>query len=163
MKGVFLLLGSNLGDRLKILEHALQLIENEIGHIKMRSSIYRTKAWGIEEQPDFLNQVVEIESDLSPGNMLKKVNDIEEKLGRKRRIRWDARMIDIDILYYGELILKTELLIIPHTQIENRNFALIPMVEIAPDFIHPKLLLTQKELLSRCKDKLAVKKFIPKK
>ena len=158
MKGVFLLLGSNLGNRQIMLDKALNLIENEIGAILACSSIYHTKAWGIEDQPDFLNQAIEIDSSLPPNKLLIKINAIEEKLGRIRRIKWHSRIIDIDILYYNKLILETEDLIIPHAEIQFRKFALMPMVEIAPDFVHPKLMLSQRELLARCTDELTVKK-----
>lgn len=156
MKGIYLLLGSNLGNSKEILDHAVSEIEHDIGDIINASSIYKTKAWGIEDQPDFLNQVVEIESSFSPEVLLEKVNEIEEKLGRVRLIKWQARIIDIDILYYGNVIIKSKDLVIPHPENENRNFVLAPMAEIAPDFIHPVLKLPQKKLLKNSKDDLAV-------
>lgn len=156
MKGIYLLLGSNLGNSKEILDHAVSEIEHDIGDIINTSSIYKTKAWGMEDQPDFLNQVVEIESSFSPEVLLEKVNKIEEKLGRVRLIKWQARIIDIDILYYGNVIIKSKHLVIPHPENENRNFVLAPMAEIAPDFIHPVLKLPQKKLLKNSKDDLAV-------
>ena len=159
MKGIYLLLGSNLGDSKTMLTMALELVDHRIGKIINSSSIYATKAWGIEDQPDFLNQVLEIECALSPQSLLQKINEIEEALGRKRLIKWGSRIIDIDILYYGELIVDTEDLIIPHPENQNRNFVLVPMTEIAPDFLHPAFHLTQSQLLDRCKDKLRVKKM----
>ncbi len=156
MKGIYLLLGSNLGNSKEILDHAVSEIEHDIGDIINTSSIYKTKAWGMEDQPDFLNQVVEIESSFSPEVLLEKVNKIEEKLGRVRLIKWQARIIDIDILYYGNVIIKSKDLVIPHPENENRNFVLAPMAEIAPDFIHPVLKLPQEKLLKNSKDDLAV-------
>ncbi len=156
MKGIYLLLGSNLGNSKEILDHAVSEIEHDIGDIINTSSIYKTKAWGMEDQPDFLNQVVEIESSFSPEVLLKKVNKIEEKLGRVRLIKWQARIIDIDILYYGNVIIKSKDLVIPHPENENRNFVLAPMAEIAPDFIHPVLKLRQEKLLKNSTDDLAV-------
>ena len=160
MKGIYLLLGSNLGDSLAMLDKAVDLDEEFIGRVINTSSVYSTKAWGIEDQPDFLNQVLEIDSLLEPEKILILVNEIEEKLGRIRYIKWQARIIDIDILYYNDLIIDTERLKIPHPENENRNFVLYPMAEISPDFIHPKLKVTQAQLLSQCEDKLDVKKLI---
>jgi len=159
MKGIYLLLGSNLGDRKEILKMARRHIGLSIGNIIQSSSIYATKAWGVEEQPDFLNQVVEVESENTPEEILLNVNSIEEKLGRVRKIKWQSRIIDIDILYYGSLILNTQDLVIPHAENQNRNFVLAPMVEIAPDFVHPVFLRTQQQLLNTCTDGLEVKKL----
>lgn len=159
MNGIYLLLGSNLGDSLAMLDKAIDLVEVDIGRVVNASSVYSTKAWGIKDQPDFLNQVIEIESAYEPEKLLILVNEIEEKLGRKRFIKWHSRIIDIDILYYNDLILDSEHLIIPHPENENRNFVLRPMAEIAPNFIHPKLKITQAELLSECEDKLGVEKL----
>lgn len=158
MKGIYLLLGSNLGDSRALLEKANFEISNDIGEIVMSSSVYSTKAWGIENQADFLNQVVEVESDLTAAIILQNINKIEEKLGRVRYIKWHSRIIDIDILYYGNEIINTEKLCVPHPENQKRNFVLVPMTEIAPEFIHPKLLLSQKALLENCTDKLEVKK-----
>ena len=159
MKGVYLLLGSNLGNSRETLRKAIDQIEVAIGNIISLSSVYKTKAWGIEDQPDFLNQVVEVASDLTAEKMLQKINEIEEKRGRVRHIKWQSRIIDIDILYYGDEIINSEKLVIPHPENQNRNFVLAPMAEIAPDLVHPVLLLTQRELLGNCTDKLDVKKI----
>jgi len=159
MKGIFLLLGSNLGNRSEMLQKTRDFINNEIGRIVMQSSIYSTKAWGVEDQPDFLNQVIEIDTDLDPHTILKKVNKIEERLGRVRYIKWHSRIIDIDILYYGQMIVESKDLVIPHPEIENRRFVLVPMVEIATSWIHPLLLVSQGELLIKCTDKLDIKKY----
>ena len=156
MKGIYLLLGSNLGDSSKILRDASKRIEASIGKITKFSSVYQTKAWGVEDQPDFLNQVIEIDSSLSPKEILKQINQIEEQMGRIRIKKWHSRIIDIDILYYGSEIINQTDLVIPHKENENRNFVLAPMAEIAPDFIHPQLGLTQEELLKNCKDPLKV-------
>ncbi len=142
-----------------MLNRAADLIDHRIGKIVNSSSIYATKAWGIEDQPDFLNQVLEIECEFSPQSLLIKINQIEKALGRKRLIKWGSRIIDIDILYYGELTVDTVDLIIPHPENQNRNFVLVPMTEIAPDLLHPVFHLTQTQLLDRCKDELGVKKM----
>ncbi len=160
MKGIYLLLGSNLGDSRSLLEKAKAEISKDIGKIVISSFIYCTKAWGIEHQPDFFNQVLEVESDLPADIILQKINMIEEKLGRVRYIKWGSRIIDIDILYYGNEIIDTEKLRVPHPENKNRNFVLVPMAEIAPDFVHPKLLLTQTDMLRKCTDTLEVQKCV---
>ena len=159
MKGIYLLLGSNLGDSLAMLKRATGLVEKKIGKVVNASSVYATKAWGIEDQPDFLNQVVEVDSAQEPEVILSNANAIEKELGRIRKIKWHSRIIDIDILHYGKLIVNTKNLVIPHAENENRKFVLFPMAEIAPDFIHPKLNKTQEALLIGCKDKLGVEKL----
>ncbi len=159
MSGIYLLLGSNLGDSNAMLEKARAMISMEIGGIITTSSLYATKAWGAENQPDFLNQVVEVDSALSPEELLKKVNEIEKALGRVRKTKWGTRSIDIDILYYQNEIVQTENLLVPHPQNQNRNFVLVPMVEIAPDFVHPIFKCSQKELLEKSPDKLGVTKL----
>lgn len=157
MKGIYLLLGSNIGDSEKVLSAAIELIELEVGKVIDMSSVYSTKAWGVEDQPDFLNQVVEIESNLDPENVLVKINEIEKKLGRVRFQKWHSRIIDIDILYFGAEIIDTPNLVIPHPENQNRNFVLTPIAEIAPELIHPVLGISQKELLEKCADPLEVR------
>ena len=156
MKGIYLLLGSNLGDSRGMLKSAVELIELKLGKVVDCSSIYKTKAWGVENQPNFLNQVVEIESSLIPEKLLKEINQIEERLGRVRYEKWHSRIIDIDILYYGKKIVDTDDLKIPHPENQHRNFVLVPMAEIAADLIHPQLGLNQRELMENCSDTLDV-------
>jgi 2-amino-4-hydroxy-6-hydroxymethyldihydropteridine diphosphokinase len=156
MKGVYLLLGSNLGDSESILRLAKSLIEARIGTVIKASSIYLTKAWGIENQPDFLNQVLELDTVLDASKVLQYILEIERELGRIRFQKWGTRIIDIDILYFGKLIIDTKNLVIPHPENQNRNFVLVPMAEIAPDLMHPVLQLSQTELLKKCPDKMKV-------
>jgi 2-amino-4-hydroxy-6-hydroxymethyldihydropteridine diphosphokinase len=156
MKGVYLLLGSNLGDSESILRLAKSLIEARIGTVIKASSIYLTKAWGIENQPDFLNQVLELDTVLDASKVLQCILEIERELGRIRFQKWGTRIIDIDILYFGKLIIDTKNLVIPHPENQNRNFVLVPMAEIAPDLMHPVLQLSQTELLKKCPDKMKV-------
>lgn len=153
---IYLLLGSNQGERLENIQEARRLINGRIGRMVRSSSVYLTAAWGEIDQPNFYNQVVQVDSELLPMELLKVINEIELLLGRLRAQKWGPRLIDIDILYYKDLKLETEVLTIPHPHIQNRRFALEPMAEIAPDFIHPILQQTQSELLRNCHDKLAV-------
>ena len=156
MKTIFLLLGGNLGDRNQNLEDARECIALKIGTIKKTSSIYQTAAWGVENQPAFLNQVVEVSSLLSPQKTLTQINEIEKKLGRKRYQKWYARTIDIDILYYENEIIVEENLKVPHPFLHQRRFTLVPLAEIAPSFVHPILKKTNAELLEECEDDLPV-------
>lgn len=153
---VFLLLGSNLGNRKQMLDKAAVLIDKRLGNITNASSIYETSAWGKEDQPAFLNQVVEIATSFTPHRLLKEIAIIEEELGRVRFEKWGERVIDIDILYFNSSIVITSNLEIPHAGIPDRRFTLIPMVELAPDFKHPRSGKTQQQLLEECKDNLEV-------
>jgi len=134
---IYLGLGSNLGDRLAYLEDGCQVIEAKAGRIVSRSTIYETLAYGNTNQPNFLNQVIEIESDHSPEFLLHTLKQIENGFDRVRKEHWGPRTFDIDILFYGNEIIEHSNLIIPHPDIVNRLFVLIPMNEIAPNFIHP--------------------------
>jgi 2-amino-4-hydroxy-6-hydroxymethyldihydropteridine diphosphokinase len=155
----FFLLGSNQGDRVHQLRDATNKISRLIGQIKKKSSIYQTVAWGKTDQPDFLNQALIVKSSLSSQEVLKIIHSIELEMGRQRTTKWSERVIDIDILYANDLIFNLSDLKIPHPEIQNRKFVLIPLVEIAPNFIHPILMKTNAELLSICKDSLAVEIF----
>lgn len=155
-KEVFILLGANLGDRLSNFETAKKLLEIQIGTINRQSKIYETAAWGLIDQPNFLNQVLEIETQLSPSLLLKKILAIEKKMGRIRTQKWGERLIDIDILYFGKEIISQENLKIPHPYLQERRFTLIPLAEIAPNFRHPILLKSNDELLEVCKDNSTV-------
>lgn len=155
---IFILLGSNLGNRKANLQKAALGIEKRLGVIKKRSSLYETKPWGKSDQPDFLNQVVLVESNLPIESVLDCVLDIEQDLGRKRGEKWGARLIDIDLLYAENRIIDSDKLTLPHPGIPDRRFVLQPLVEIAPDFVHPVLKKTNLELLDLCYDTLLVKK-----
>jgi 2-amino-4-hydroxy-6-hydroxymethyldihydropteridine diphosphokinase len=154
--GIYLLLGSNIGDRRKIISDACELIRELAGEIVQYSGIYETEAWGKTSQPAFLNQVIEITTKLVPKKLLAALQLIENKLGRVRHEKWGERTIDIDVLYYGDLILQDQSLSIPHPEISSRRFTLVPLVEIAADFINPVHLISNAELLKSCKDELKV-------
>lgn len=156
-KEVFIGLGSNLGDRAKNLKNAIHEIELTIGTIIRLSSVYETKPWGKATQPDFFNQVILVHSNKSPEDCLITLSGIEKQMGRKREEKWGARIIDLDLLYVNGHVIETNKLSLPHSGIAQRRFVLVPLVEIAPDFIHPLLLKNQRQLLSECPDLLEVK------
>ena len=151
-KELFILLGTNLGDRLLHLETAKKAIEKSVGKVVASSKIYETAAWGITDQPNFLNQVLKIETSLKPEKTLHIILTIEEQMGRIREQKWGARLIDIDILYFGSHKINTDKLTIPHPFLQDRRFTLIPLVEIASGFIHPVFKKSNSALLQNCKD-----------
>lgn len=163
MAHVYLLLGANLGDREQQMQAARDGIEASIGLIVKASELYETTSWGAEEeQPDYLNQVLLVETVQAPLQVLKESNTIEARLGRVRKKKWDARIIDIDILFYDHQIVDLPQLQIPHPYFQERNFALVPMNEIAPEYIHPILSKSVNELLHDSADPLSVRLFTPK-
>lgn len=156
MNGVYLLLGTNLGERLSNLSLACRLLSEGGCMIEAKSRVYETAAWGITEQPSFLNQVLKADTTLSPEDLLALLLRTEQEMGRIRHVKWGERLIDIDILYYHDVVQESTDLHIPHPQIQNRRFTLVPMVELAADEIHPTLQKTQAELLEGCPDDLEV-------
>ena len=157
MNGIYLLIGTNLGDRLANLRKAEQLLMENRVKVLDESSVYETEPWGESDQAWFLNAVLQVETIKSPIDLLETCLSIEEKMGRVRKEKWKERIIDIDILYYADEILDEKELTIPHPGIPERKFTLIPLVELCPDERHPILELTQLELLSKCSDKLDCK------
>ncbi len=158
MKTAYLLLGSNEGNRTEWLKRAIALIDEGCGAIMKQSAVYETAAWGITAQPDFLNMVVEVETDLAPADLLACVLHVENQLGRKRDVKWGPRTIDIDILLYGSEIIDQPELKVPHPYLQERRFTLAPLAELAPDYIHPVLHQTINELLAVCPDELEVRR-----
>ncbi len=157
----YLLLGTNMGNRIAMLDRARNEIAQEIGSTLEISSVYETGAWGDESQPNYLNQVVLAVTSLQPRQLLEKINAIEKKLGRTRIKKWESRPIDIDILYYGNHIVDEPDLHVPHPHLPNRRFALIPLQEIAPLLIHPVSQKTTTELLNQTADQLSVRLYKP--
>ena len=156
MQGIYLLLGTNLGDRQANLERAIQLIEAKGITVTRTSSIYETAAWGIEDQPGFLNQVTQVETELPAGKLLQVLLAIEIEMGRVRIQKWGERLIDLDILYYHDQVIDQKDLQVPHPGIPDRRFTLVPLVELAADAVHPVNGKTQADLLEACPDTLEV-------
>ena len=159
MNSVYLLIGGNMGDRMGYLQRAKEAIGKNAGTILEASAIYETEAWGLTHQEKFLNQALKIETWMLPKELLRSVLDIEESLGRKRVVRYGPRIIDIDILFYGDEIVHEPHLEIPHPEIQNRRFALQCLDDIAPAYHHPVLHKTIAQLLAECPDPLMVNKF----
>ncbi|MFT6827327.1 MAG: 2-amino-4-hydroxy-6-hydroxymethyldihydropteridine diphosphokinase [Roseivirga sp.] len=154
MNGIYLLLGTNLGNRERNLQLAKEHLTAHQLVIKKESKVYETAAWGIEDQPSFLNQVVEVDTSKNPERILIIIQIIEESMGRIRNEKWAQRLIDIDILYYKDLVVDKPRLKIPHPEIANRRFTLMPLVEIAANQVHPVTGQTQSAMLNECSDKL---------
>ncbi len=159
LTNAWLLLGSNLGDRINNLLAAQNHIAEKAGTIVTNSSLYETAAWGNENQPAFLNRALLITTALPPEDLLCAIKSIEKKMGRKQTEKWGARLIDIDILLMGTIVYDSPALSIPHPQMHKRRFTLVPLAEIAPNAKHPLLKQTVKALLKSCADKLEVIKF----
>ena len=160
---VFLGLGSNVGDREDYMMQALTAIGGlEKSRIQDISSIYETEPWGKKDQGIFLNQVVEVETQITPHELLRMCKKIEEKLGRKNGKAWDPRTMDIDLLLYGDRIVEEAELRVPHPRLQGRRFVLIPLDEIAPNFSIPGSGMTVREALEACPDTGSVKLFLNK-
>jgi len=159
MNKVYLLLGSNMGNSQQQLLKAINNITQQVGIVTRQSSLYATAAWGNKNQPDFLNQVLIIATELTAQQTLETILLIEKKMGRVRTTKNAPRIIDIDILFFNKEIIAEKNLTVPHPEIENRRFVLIPVNELSPNLKHP---ISQKiihQLLKDCTDKLDVKKF----
>jgi 2-amino-4-hydroxy-6-hydroxymethyldihydropteridine diphosphokinase len=160
MNIVFLATGTNLGKRQLNLRRAVEAIGKFIGEITGSSSVYETEPWGFMSGEKFLNQVIKVETELSPINLLEKIHEIESGLGRVRgKEQYSSRIIDIDILLYEDMIVDEASLKIPHPLIGDRRFVLVPLCEIASELRHPVLNKTMGELLEMCKDKGVVRKL----
>jgi 2-amino-4-hydroxy-6-hydroxymethyldihydropteridine diphosphokinase len=159
MKGKYLLLGSNVGDREKHLREAREKVVRHIGAVVRESSVYLTEPWGFQKQTPFYNQILQIHTDLGPHEVLHTILHIEKELGRLRTGKWKERIIDIDILYYEDEIINDAQLTIPHPGIPDRRFVLEPLCEIIPDAIHPALNVSNRYLLSHTNDPLRVEKI----
>ena len=155
-KTTYLSLGSNKGNTKKNIDLATALIAEKIGEIEGQSSYYETVAWGNPNQADFLNIVLAIKTNLSPDAILFETQQIESVVGREPADKWSPRIIDIDILFIDNELVKKKDLEIPHPLLHERNFVLLPMMEIAPEFMHPILNQTIEDIYMECKDECDV-------
>ena len=154
---LYILLGGNLGDKQKVFSEVRARLNQQVGTITNQSVLYETEPWGFESDDIFWNQVLEISTELSPEKVLKQTQQIEHEMGRIRKAnQYDSRIIDIDILFYGDQIIQTENLVVPHPRIQERKFALVPLSEIASELIHPVLQKNISQLLEECTDSLKV-------
>ena len=154
---LYLLLGGNLGDKKQVFEETTRLLGEQVGRITRQSHIYETEPWGFESSDLFWNQALELSVSISAEEVLDKTQQIEQQLGRTRKAnQYDSRIIDIDILFYGDQVISLENLNIPHPRIQERKFVLVPLNEIAPDLQHPVLQKSIGQLLIECPDQLRV-------
>ncbi len=158
MIDVFLLLGSNLGDRKKFLQQAITHIEADVAPVLQASAVYETQSWGKTDLPDYLNQVLLLQTTMPANTILQKILSIELLMGRRREEKWGSRTIDIDILFYGDAIIDEPDLKVPHPEMHKRRFTLEPLAMIAPNFVHPLIKKNILQLKSELNDELIVKK-----
>ena len=159
MNKTYLLLGSNMGNSRQLLLQAIKLIKKKIGRVTRQSKLYATAAWGNTNQPDFLNQVIVVETTLGAAEIIKNILSIETEMGRIRTVKNAPRIIDIDILFFNKEMIREKDLTVPHPEIQNRRFVLVPLNELSPGLKHPVLKKTIHQLLEDCTDTLYVKKF----
>ena len=159
MNNIYLLLGSNIGNSKATLSKAILQIEKRIGSVIRQSGLYSTGAWGNTQQPDFLNQIIIVETKLTALQTMHTILAIEKSMGRVRTVKNAPRIIDIDILFFNKEIIDLPDLTVPHPQMQNRRFVLIPLNQLSPNLKHPGLKKTVHQLLMHCPDKLHVKKF----
>src|SRR5690554_5850622 len=157
MHDVFLSVGGNLGNKQHNLQKVRMYISRRIGELTGQSSVYETPPWGFFAEEDFWNQVLQVRTALSPENVLREAHEIEQLFGRKQDAGYYmSREMDIDILYYDSDTISTDELIIPHPRIPERLFVLVPLVELAPGYVHPVHKRTNRQLLDQCSDKSAI-------
>lgn len=156
---IYLLLGSNQQQPAKQLEHAEKKVDKLIGKVIRKSKIYQTEAWGNVSQPDFLNRVLVVQTTLKATSVLQTILQIEQSMGRIRTKRYAPRVIDIDILFFDKEIIHQSNLKVPHPLLAERNFVLVPLNELSPQFIHPEKNESVHELMKKCKDTLNVKRI----
>ena len=159
MNTAYLLTGGNMGNREENLAKARELVGEQCGTVSKVSSVYETAAWGMTEQPAFLNQALELQTNLNARQLIRRILKVEKQMGRVREEKYGPRIIDIDILLFNQEKHNYHFLKLPHPEMQNRRFALLPLSEIAAQEIHPVFNKTISTLLAGCKDELDVKKY----
>ena len=155
---VYLALGTNLGDRLANLKQAIAALTPQL-EVKARSQVYETPPWGFEDQPKFLNQVIKANTYLDPEPLLKHLKRLEVALGRKESFPNGPRLIDLDILFYDDLVMDKPSIVIPHPRLQERGFVLLPLMEIAPNLVHPVNKKSVREMAEMCNVE-GIEKFV---
>lgn len=145
---IYIALGTNLGERLANLRAAIRTMPPDVNVIE-ESPVYETPPWGYEDQPAFLNMVIKAETNLQPESLLAYLKQIEAELGREKSVRWGPRLIDLDILFYDDLVLNSPPLVIPHPRLHERAFVLVPLADVAPELVHPVFQQKISEFLSK--------------
>ena len=162
-ESVFILLGSNLGDRQLLVNQACEMMEERCGRIVSKSRLYESEPWGFKSEHWFLNQVIVLDTEMSPDDLMDTLLAIEKELGRDRTTPHEgyvSRPMDLDILYWGkDLIVEKQHVIVPHPRLHKRRFTLLPLCDVAPDYVHPILKKTNRQLLDECQDTGVVKTF----
>lgn len=159
----YILFGSNQGDKKALLEQACTLINNRCGLLAKQSSDYLSEPWGFEAEEWFLNVLLVVETEMKPDELMDELMEIERELGRVRHPEtkgYCSRTVDLDILYYGDQIIRTEKVTAPHPKLHLRRFALLPLCEIVPDFLHPVFNKSQKDLLDQCPDTSTIQQLL---
>ncbi len=156
-----ILIGSNQGQRELTISQSIKMLAERCGEVFLLSSLYETEPWGFIAEQNFLNQVVALDTEMNPYDLLRELLMIEKELGRKRHDveGYESRPIDLDILYYDDMIINDDDLILPHPRLHKRRFALMPLCDIAADFIHPVFKRSNRELLNECEDISEVKLY----
>lgn len=152
---VYILLGSNLGNRQGLVNQACRMIGERCGKVAAKSCLYESEPWGFKSEHWFLNMVLEINTPLPPDELMKTLLTIEKELGRDRVTPHEgyvSRPMDLDILYYGNKVIDTQMVVVPHPRLHQRRFTLLPLCDVAPGFVHPTMNLTNRQLLEMCDD-----------
>jgi len=159
MHHVFLGIGGNIGNKPENFRKVHNLVKSGVGKITAKSSVYESPPWGFRAGDNFWNQVLKVETEFTPAEVLSEINKIENSFNRKRHSkRYTSREMDVDILYYDDIFIETGDLIVPHPRLHQRLFVLVPLAEVAPNFKHPLFRMTSKQLLENCKDESVIKK-----
>ena len=160
MIDLILHIGSNIGNREANLSACIDLLQIHLGDIINTSGIYATEAWGIKDQPEFLNQAIHLNTFLPAGDVLRIIQKVECIIGKEKEFHWGPRRIDIDIIFYGDKIIDESGLKVPHPRMQDRAFVLLPLQDIVPEFIHPIMKVSVDQLVKECKDQSYAHKIV---